>query len=274
MAHTSNDSLDVIDCKQDKYLRSVPNLAGVAGALVSNEKDMVFTSNRGENTVGVFNHGNDRSLHKIKVGGRPNGLAFDYSSNMLLAANVPRPESRDDVTVSIVDVAKKIMTADVAVPGRTRWAVFDPDTERFYVNIADPSEIVMVDSKDPDGLVGSYRIPSAGPHGLDLDRLGRRLFCACDAGHLYKIDLESKKISDPSKLAGPPDVIFYNPKLDHLYVTIVDPAVIQVFDTKTMREIQTVMTEPGTHTIAFNQHTGKVYAFMPESHRASVYEET
>jgi hypothetical protein len=30
------------------------------------------------------------------------------------------------------------MTADVTVPGRTRWAVFDPETELFYVNIADP----------------------------------------------------------------------------------------------------------------------------------------
>ena len=248
-------------------------MTGVAGVLVSDEKDMVFTSNRGENTVGVFHHGEEHGLQKIKVGGRPNGLAFNHSSNMLLAANVPKPNSKDPVTVSIVDVAKKTMTADVAVPGRTRWAVFDPETKRFYVNIADPSEIAMLDSEDPDGLVGSYRIPSAGPHGLDLDRLGRRLFCACDEGHLYKIDLESKKVSDLSKLAGPPDVIFYNPKLDHLYVTIGDPAVVQVFDAKTMSEIQTVKTEPGTHTIAFNQHNGKLYAFLPETHRASVYEE-
>jgi len=273
VAHTSNDSLDVIDCKQDKYLRSIPNLVGVAGALVSNEKDMVFTSNRGENTVGVFNHGKDRSLHKIKVGGRPNGLAFDALRNNLLAANVPKPNSQNPVTVSIVNVAKGIMTADVAVPGRTRWAVFDPETERFYVNIADPSEIAILDAKDPDGLVGSYKIPAAGPHGLDLDPRGRRLFCACDEGRLYEIDLASGKVSEPSRLAGPPDVIFYNSEFDRLYVTIGDPTVIQVFDTKTMGEIQTIHTEPGTHTIAFNEGLGKVYAFMPETHRASIYQE-
>ncbi len=264
----------MIDCRQDKYLRSIPNLVGVAGVLVSNEKDMVFTSNRGENTVGVFNHGKDNSLHMIRVGGRPNGLAFDYSMNMLLAANIPKPDSRDPVTVSIVDVSSRTMTADVTVSGRTRWAVFDPDTERFYVNIADPSEIAVLDAKDPDGLLGSYQIPAAGPHGLDLDRRGRRLFCACDEGRLYEIDLESEKVSEPSKLAGPPDVIFYNSELDRLYVTIGDPAVIQVFDTESLREIQTVQTEPGTHTIALNQDIGKVYAFMPETHRASVYEET
>ncbi len=234
---------------------------------------MVFTSNRGESTVSAFNHGKDQCLQKIRVGGRPNGLAFDYTRNTLLAANVPKPDSRDRVTVSIVDVASGTMTADVAVSGRTRWAVFDPNAERFYVNIADPSEIAILDAEDSDGLLGSYQIPAAGPHGLDLDERGRRLFCACDEGRLYEIDLESEKVSEPSKLAGPPDVIFYNSQLDCLYVAIGDPTVIQVFDTKTMREIQTVQTEPGTHTIALNQDDGRVYAFMPETHRASVYEE-
>jgi len=112
-----------------------------------------------------------------------------------------------------------------------------------------------------------------GPHGLDLDRRGRRLFCACDEGRLYEVDLESEKVSEQSKLAGTPDVIFYNPDLDHLYVTIGDPGVIQVFDMKSMKEIQTVTTEAGTHTVAFNRKNGKVYAFMPETHRAAVYQE-
>jgi DNA-binding beta-propeller fold protein YncE len=240
---------------------------------VSNEKDMVFTSNRGENTVGVFNHGKDNRLQKIKVGGRPNGLAFDSSRNMLLAANVPRPESRDPVTISIIDVANGIMTADVAVPGRTRWAVFDPKTERFYVAIADPSQVAFLDAKDPDGLAGSYQIPAIGPHGLDLDQRGRRLFCACDEGRLYIINLETEKVSKVSELAGPPDVIFYNSQFDHLYVTIGDPSVIQVFDANTLKEVQTIETERSTHTIGFNQETSRVYAFMAESHRAAIYEE-
>ena len=54
IAHTANDALDVIDCVHDRYLHSIPNLTGVAGALVSDERNLVFTSNRGENTVGIF----------------------------------------------------------------------------------------------------------------------------------------------------------------------------------------------------------------------------
>ena len=54
VAHTANDALDVIDCVRDRYSHSIKNLTGVAGALVSDEENLVFTSNRGENTVGIF----------------------------------------------------------------------------------------------------------------------------------------------------------------------------------------------------------------------------
>ena len=39
VAHTINDALDVIDCAGDRYLHSIPNLTGVAGALVSDERN-------------------------------------------------------------------------------------------------------------------------------------------------------------------------------------------------------------------------------------------
>jgi hypothetical protein len=50
VAHTANDALDVVDCATNTFLGSIPRLEGVAGALVSEEHDLVFTSNRAENT--------------------------------------------------------------------------------------------------------------------------------------------------------------------------------------------------------------------------------
>jgi DNA-binding beta-propeller fold protein YncE len=271
VAHTANDAVDVIDSSQDRYLRSIRNLQGVAGVLVSNERDLVFTSNRGEKTVGVFPHGEEEMLEKVRVGGFPNGLAFDPSRDHLLAANVSRQEDPMPITVSMIDANKKIMTADIIVSGRTRWAVFDQKSDRFYVNISKPSQIIVVESEDPDGISANFDIPSVGPHGLDVDPENRKLFCACDHGDLFTISLDSSRVSRAAGLSGPPDVIFYNARLHHLYVAVGEPGFIDVFDTETMKLVQTVKTEVGTHTIAYNSETDKVYAFMPESHRASVF---
>src|SRR5262249_47907213 len=88
VAHTANDAVDVIDVQTDQYLYTIPNLIGVAGTLVSEERSLVFTSNRGENTVGIFATDNDKRVVKVSVGIRPNGLSYDPKRNLLLAANV------------------------------------------------------------------------------------------------------------------------------------------------------------------------------------------
>ncbi len=208
------------------------------------------------------------------MGGYPNGLSFDPSRNHLLAANVPRQDDPAPITVSIVDTKKKILEADITVPGRTRWTVFDPKTDRFYVNISKPSQIIAVNSRDPDGIEHSYNLPAVGPHGMDIDLVGRRLFCACDQGGLYTVDLESGFVSKASDLKGTPDVIFYNPLQQHLYVAIGDPGLIEVFATQSLKAIQAVKTQLGAHTIAYDPGADKVYCFNPETHRAAVYKDT
>jgi DNA-binding beta-propeller fold protein YncE len=270
VAHTANDALDVIDCVKDKYLRSIPNLTGVAGALVSEQHDLVFTSNRGENTVGFFSPKNEMVV-KVEVGIRPNGLAHDPGRNLLLAANVGDPAIPGSFTVSVVDVEKKAMVSELAVPGRTRWAVYDAASDAFFVNIADPAQIAVIEAAKPTQIPRIFDIPAAGPHGLDLDLERQRLLCACDGKKLVSVDVRSGKVLAALDIGGVPDVIFFNPALKHLYIAIGDPGVIEVIDTEAMKLLETVPTETGAHTIAFDAPRNKVHAFLPQTNRAAVY---
>jgi DNA-binding beta-propeller fold protein YncE len=274
VAHTANDALDVIDCATDRYLHSIPNLTGVAGALVSDEHNLVLTSNRGEHTVGIFAPETEADLVKVAVGIGPNGLAYDPGRELLLAANVGDPEQPGSQTVSLVDVGKRALVATVAVPGRTRWTVFDSHQEVFFVNIADPPQIVVIDARHPTQLARVYEVPAAGPHGLDLDGAHGRLYCACDAGRLVCLEAHSGRVLDERELSGVPDVMFLNARLEHLYVAVGDPGVIDVFDSRALEPLETVTTERGAHTIAFDGDRNKVYALLPQTHRAAVYVDT
>ncbi len=271
VAHTANDAVDVIDCAADRYLYSIPNLPAVAGALVSEENDLVFTSNRGENTVGVFAPEQEADLIKLPVGVRPNGLAYDPGSGLLLAAHLGSAAAVDACTVMLVDVRRGAVVADIAMPGRTRWTVFDTCTNSFYVNIQEPALIVAVSAAQPTQIARTWAIPVVGPHGLDLDAVGQRLFCACDGGSLVTVDTQTGDVLGQEGISGVPDVVFFNASRQHLYVAVADPGVIDVFDTVTMVRIETVPTEPGAKTLAFDAVRNKVYAFLPQSHRAAVY---
>ncbi len=66
--HQKTGRLYVAHTANDVYLHSIPDLKGVAGGLVSDEVNLVFTSNRGENTVGVFSPERDEQVTKMVLG--------------------------------------------------------------------------------------------------------------------------------------------------------------------------------------------------------------
>jgi DNA-binding beta-propeller fold protein YncE len=271
VAHTANSAIDVFDPVAKKHLHSVPDLAAVAGALVSDDSQLVFTSNRGDNTIGVFAPGPDPKVTKIPVGVRPNGLAYDATRRLVLAANVGDPAVPHSCTLSMVDLDAGTMRASIEVPGRTRWTVFDAAAGVFYVNIMQPSQIVVVEARRPDRIARTLPIPADGAHGLDFDPETGRLFCACDAGVLVTLDAGTGKVLNEGKLSGVPDVVWFNPKRRQLYVAVGDPGVVDVFDTATMKRLGSVATEQGSHTTAFPPSGDTLIAFLPASHRAAIY---
>lgn len=273
VAHTANDAVDVIDVQANRCLRSIPGLPGVAGVLVSEPRNLVFTSNRGEDTVSWFEEGAEQGAVKVHVGVHPNGLAFAPGHRLLLVANVGEPEIPNSTTISLVDVAERALVANLVVPGRTRWALYDSQTRAFYVNIRDPPQIVVIDSPRPDHIARTIPVPAAGPHGLDLDPVRGRLYCACDDGQLVVLNRTSGEVLGKRRLSGAPDVVFLNARRDHLYVAIGDPGVIDVFDTRTLERLESRPTEGGAHTIGFDASRDRVYAFLPGSHRAAVFED-
>ncbi len=270
VAHTANNALDVIDSEAQAYLHSIPRLTGVAGVLLADDRDLVFTSNRGEDTIGIFSPSNESALVKVAVGLRPNGLAYDPADGLVLVAHVGDPAIPVSYTVSLVDVATHTRVDDVAVGGRTRWVVFDGKTGHFLVNIADPPQIAVVEARAPARVVKVYTIPAAGPHGLDLDPATGRLWCACDSKTLVCLDARSGEIRGTHDLSGAPDVVFFNPNRGHVYVAVGDPGVVEVFQAWPPHRLKIVPTELGTHTIALDEAHNVLYAFLPQTHRAAV----
>lgn len=271
VAHTANNAVDVVSTRSGAYVRSIEGLKGVAGALVDEPLGLVFTSNRGEDSVGIISSGALGDVGKIPVGHRPNGLAYDADRRLLLCANVGDPSAGRAPSVTLVDVSARAPIVTIPMPGRTRWAMFDPDQQLFFVNIADPPLIVEIDPRAPITIGRRISVPARGPHGLDLDASRHCLYCACDDGTLVSLDSRSGEVLNTLSLSGAPDVVFLNRALAHLYVAIGDPGVIDVIDVAGWRRLEVVPTEAGAHTIALDEATNLIYAFLPKTHRASVF---
>jgi len=269
VAHTGADRVDVLDCAQHRFLRSLPGLPGVAGVLVDEEHDLLFTSDRGSARVSVFRCSDETLLGRVEVGPHPNGLAYDRRRRRLYAFNLGEPVG-ENCTASVVDIDSLEVVEELSLPGRPRWALYDEEHDRIYANIREPAEIQVIDC-DRTAIEHALPVPSAGPHGLWLD--ADWLFCAADGGSLVVLDRDSGEVVAQLPLPGVPDVVMLDPDLRRVYVAVGDPGVVCSFDSERLQLLETVETEHGAHTTGWDPVGRSLYVFCPGSGGAQVYEE-
>ena len=192
-----------------------------------------------------------------------------HARRRLFAFNIGDPPGVN-CTVSVVAVNEMRVIATIPLPGRPRWAVYDPATDHVYANIQKPAEIVALSATDLK-ITRAFNVPVAGPHGLVI--AGERLFCAADGEALVALHRDTGAVLGSVALPGEPDVVMHDPALARLYVAIGSPGVVSVIDDHRLETVQTVSTESGAHTIGWNPDTCTLYAFLPQSGGAAVFVE-
>jgi hypothetical protein len=269
VAHTGADRVEVLDCARREFRRSLPGLPGVAGVLVDERGDLLFTSDRAAARVSVFRCSDEHLLGRVEVGPHPNGLAYDAKRRRLYAFNLGEPLG-ENCTASVVGLDSMQVIGEFPLPGRPRWAVYDGERDVVYANIRAPAQIVVVDAARAV-IDRAFAVLSDGPHGLWLDR--GRLFCAADGGALVVLDRDSGDSLASLPLPGQPDVLMHDRHRRRLYVAIGNPGVVCSFDSERLEPLETIATEHGAHTLGWDPDAGCLYVFCPGSGGAQVFEE-
>jgi DNA-binding beta-propeller fold protein YncE len=269
VAHTGADRVEVLDCDARTFLRSLPDLPGVAGVLIDEEHDLLFTSDREAARVSIFRCSDERLLGQVEVGPHPNGLAYDRRRRRLYAFNLGEPLG-EHCSASVVDLDSMQVVAELPLPGRPRWALYDEERDSVYANIREPAQIVVIDAERA-AIERADRVPSAGPHGLWLD--SGRLFSAADGGTLVVLDRDTGEVVASLPLPGVPDAVMHDADLRRLYVAIGEPGLVCCFDSDWLEQLEAVETEPGAHTIGWDPTARCLYVFCPESGGAALFEE-
>jgi DNA-binding beta-propeller fold protein YncE len=272
VAHTATNAIDVIDCRSNSYLRSLPDLPGVAGVLIDTRRDLLFSTDRAAARVSVFRCSDEVLLMQVDVEPRPNGIAFDTRRRNLYTFNLGDPPGTN-CTASVISIDERRVIQTIGLPGRPRWAAFDRSTDSVYVNIQSPPVILSIDA----GVLmesGRIEVGADGPHGLVFVR--GRFYCAADSGELVVLDqfVDGPRVTKRLPLRGAPDVVMHDAKFNRLYVAISSPGVVTAFDTASLAELETIETELGAHTIGWDPVTALLYVFAPQSGGALVFRES
>jgi len=267
VAHTSLGTVEIIDGEKAKHLTTISGCLEGSGVICAQKENLVFAASRGTGKILVIDALTNRVLREPQAGLAPNGLAWDTKHKRLLVADVQDNKAR------LVDPYSGELISSIQLAGRPRWCAYSATRDQFLVNIREPSGVAIL---APENLSQESFLPVsvAGPHGLDLDDNNGLAYVACDDGSVVVLDVSTEHEDAVVPIGGGPDVIWLNTPRHRLYCAIGKPGVIEVIDTEKLTVIEKINTEEGAHTFTFDKKRQRLYAFLPKSCSAAIFDET
>jgi YVTN family beta-propeller protein len=251
---THGGRVEVLDSATGKSIGAITGLKGTHGVALDEGGKFGYISDGGANVVVVFDRATLATVASIPAGTNPDGIVFEPVTKTVWAFN---GRSHD---VSVIDTTARKVIATVPLPGKPEFAQAD-GTGQVFDNIEDKNEIVRLDARDPK-ITATW--PLAGlesPSGMAIDRVGHRLFSVCDGQKMAVVDYESGKLIATPAIGDRPDAAGYDPKTKLAYSSNGE-GTLSIIDASdgSYKVLQTVHTQPGARTMAWDSATGRIYA--------------
>src|SRR6266852_5403747 len=212
-AHVAADQTYVIDLATNKVIATIADTPGAEGVEYVPELKKFYTSNAGDNTIGVVGLRQMKVIKKIPTDAKPDGSTYAAPFHKLYVSD-ERGKAE-----AIVDVTKDEIVRTLHFDSETGMPQYDPVARKVYVNLQDKNIFAVIDTAT-DEVVGRYPVGRCeGNHGMTLDPEHHRAFISCEGNQLMTvINLDTYQPVAFLPLAGGPDVIKFDPGLKRIYV--------------------------------------------------------
>ncbi|MGE5054106.1 MAG: YncE family protein [Acidobacteriota bacterium] len=255
-AHLAAGQTYVIDSRTNNVVATVANTPGVEGVEYVPELKKFYTSNAGDNTIGVVDIHKMKVVKKLPTERKPDGSAYAKPFHKLYVSD-ERGKAE-----AIVDVTKDEIVKTLHFNSETGMPQYDPVAHKVYVNLQDENIFAVIDPAT-DEVIGRYPVGRCkGNHGMAIDPEHHRAFLSCEENNLMTVfDLDKHEPIAYLAMADGPDVIKFDPGLGRIYAACYTGA-ISVFhqdDPQHYRKLEDFKVQHAVHSLAVDLETHRVY---------------
>ena len=256
-AHLAAGQTYVIDLRTNKVVATVADTPGAEGVEYVQELKKFYTSNAGDNTIGVVDLNQMKVIKKLKTEAKPDGSTYAAPFHKLYVSD-ERGKAE-----AVVDVTKDEIIRTLHFESETGMPQYDPVAKKVYVNLQDQNIFAVIDPTS-DEVVGRYSVGRCkGNHGMTLDPDHHRAFLSCEGNELMAVfDLDKNQPIAFLPMAAGPDVIKFDPGLKRIYVACSSGAisVFQMDDPDHYRKLEDFPVQKKVHSLAVDTETHRLYA--------------
>jgi DNA-binding beta-propeller fold protein YncE len=273
-AHLAAGQTYVIDLRSNKVVGTIADTPGVEGVEYVPELKKVYTSNSGDDTIGVVDLRRMKVVKKLPTDRKPDGSAYAPPFHKLYVSD---ERGRSE---AVVDVRTDTIIGTLHFDSETGMPQYNSVARKVYVNLQDQNLLAVIDPAT-DKVVARYPTGRCeGNHGMAIDAQHHRAFLSCEGNDLMTVfDLDKHEPIAYLPMAKGADVIKFDPGLGRIYVACYSGG-ISIFhqdDLNHYSKVEDFKVEHAVHSLAVDTETHRVYTPEQEEHgkpaaRMIVYE--
>jgi YVTN family beta-propeller protein len=256
VSHGSNNALDIVDTRAERYVGSVSGLPGIKGIALTSDPNMVFTSNASDGTVSVVDTKALKIVAAIAVGGAPDAIDYDPVHALVVVS------LGSDNHVAFIQEKTLNLEGKLTLDGKPELMAVDQNHGLIYLAINDKDKVVQIDPVSRSIVKTYLGCDIKSPAGLVYDSDNQRLFVANAISHsanvVSVVDVLLDRCLGSVDVDHSPDQAAFNSHLHHLYVANAGSNDVSVIDTVSLKPLGIVGTGREAGTIAADPTTDKV----------------
>jgi YVTN family beta-propeller protein len=255
---THGTRVEVLDTDTGKLVGNISGLKGTHGVTFDDAGKFGYISDGGANAVVVFDRSSFEKVASIPAGTNPDGIVFEPRTKTVWAFN---GRSKN---VTVINTTQRSVIATVPLPGKPEFPTVDR-SGTVFVNIEDRNEIVRLDAASTT-VTATWQLTSCdSPSGMAIDVAGHRLFSVCGGKKMAVTDSRSGKSLATLAIGDGPDAAGYDAARKLAFSSNGDGTLTIVDAGKSDYPIlQSLVTQKGARTMAFDPRSGRVYLVTAE----------
>jgi DNA-binding beta-propeller fold protein YncE len=253
-----NGSLEVLDLRAGKRMRSVPGLKEPQGVAFFPKLHKIVVANTG-GTVVAFDDPSYRLLATLPAMDDADNLRIDPVDDRLYVGH-------GDGALGIIDPVTMKRLGDIPLPGHPESFRLEQNGPRVFVNVPRTKEILVVD-RQKKAITSRMALGGFGKnYPMSLDEGHHRLFVGVRApASLLVFDTQSGQRVADVPCVGDTDDLFYDSERDRVYV-IGGEGFVDIFDVSqkggTVR-LARLSTAPGARTGLWSPELKQLFVAAP-----------
>jgi DNA-binding beta-propeller fold protein YncE len=255
--HLGPGILYVIDLRSNKVVKAIPGLPGITGLEYVPGTHKVYTSDWGEEKIGIVDLQLMAVTKRLATAAKPNGSTYAAPFHKVYVSDTLGK------AVAVVDVTKDEIVKTIEFGSETGMPQYDSSARKVYVNLRSANEVAEIDPAT-DTVSGKYPVDGCQfNHGMAVDSEHHRAFLLCSGNRTFTVfALDTHKSIAHLPMPAGADVVKFDPGLSRIYVAC-SSGFISVFEAKDAdhyQKLEDFPVEKMVHSVAVDLATHRLYA--------------